>query len=73
MLRFLWDNHFAAVASDAMAFEAYPAHPEKGFMHEVILGLWGMPIGEFFFLEKLAEECRKDGVYEFFFYFGASQ
>jgi len=26
-----------------------------------------MPIGEFFFLEKLAEDCQKDGVYEFFF------
>jgi len=66
-LRFIWDNHFAAVASDAMAFEAYPPHPEKGFMHDTILALWGMPIGEFFYLEKLAEDCRKDGVYEFFF------
>jgi len=65
--RFLWDNHFAAVACDAMAFEAFPPHPEKGFMHDTILALWGMPIGEFFYLEKLAEDCRQDGVYEFFF------
>jgi len=66
-LRFLWDNHFAAVAADNVAFEAFPPHPEKKFMHEVILGLWGMPIGEFFYLDKLAEDCQKDGVYEFFF------
>lgn len=66
-LRFLWDNHFAAVAGDAMAFEAYPAHPQNGFMHETILALWGMPIGEMFYLEALAEECAADGRYEFFF------
>jgi len=66
-LRFLWDNHFSAVACDAMAFEAYPPHPTRGFMHEIILSLWGMPIGEFFDLEKLAEDCRNDGIYEVFF------
>lgn len=66
-LRFLWDNHFAAVAGDAMAFEAYPAHPERGFMHETILALWGMPIGEMFYLEALSEDCAADGRYEFFF------
>jgi hypothetical protein len=66
-LRFLWDNHFAAVAGDTLAFEAYPGHPENGFMHETLLALWGMPIGEMFFLEKLAEDCASDGVYEFFF------
>lgn len=65
-LRFLWDNHFAAVAGDAIAFEAYPAHPVHGFMHETILALWGMPIGEMFYLESLAAECAADGVYEFF-------
>ncbi len=64
-LRFLWDNHFAAVAGDAIAFEAYPPHPVHGFMHETLLALWGMPIGEMFYLEKLAEACASDGVYEF--------
>ncbi len=64
-LRFLWDNHFAAVAGDTIAFEAYPAHPQHGFMHETLLGLWGMPIGEMFFLEKLAAACAADGIYEF--------
>ena len=66
-LRFLWDNHFAAVAGDAIAFEAYPPHKERGFMHETILALWGMPIGEMFYLEALAEECAASQRYEFFF------
>ncbi|HEY7419143.1 MAG TPA: hypothetical protein VH593_28430, partial [Ktedonobacteraceae bacterium] len=62
-LRFLWDQHFAAVAGDAIAFEAYPAHPQHGFMHETLLALWGMPIGELFDLEALAEDCAADGRY----------
>lgn len=65
-LRFLWDTGFAAVAGDAIAFEAFPAHPERGFMHETILALWGMPIGEMFFLEDLAADCAADGRYDFF-------
>jgi len=67
MLRFLWDTHVAAVVGDAVAFEALPAHPEHGFMHETLLALWGMPIGEMFYLESLAADCATDGVYEFFF------
>jgi kynurenine formamidase len=66
-LRYLWNNHFAAVAGDTVAFEAFPAHPERGFMHETILALWGLPIGEMFNLEALAEDCAQDGSYEFFF------
>jgi hypothetical protein len=66
-LRFLWDAGFAAVVGDAPAFEAFPAHPERGFMHETILALWGMPIGEMFFLEDLAADCAADRVYDFFF------
>jgi putative cyclase len=71
-LRFLWDNHFAAIATDNPDFEAYPpATPDKdahpGMMHGVIIGLWGMPIGEMFQLEALAEACAADRRYEFFF------
>lgn len=63
-LEFLWDNHFAAVASDTPTFEAWPSDVK---LHETILSLWGCPIGEFFNLEELAEDCAKDGIYEFFF------
>ncbi|MCI0391152.1 MAG: cyclase family protein [Acidobacteria bacterium] len=71
-LRFLWDNHFAAIASDNPSFEAHPsAAAEDGqpgeSMHGVIIGLWGMPIGELFQLDALATDCAADGRYEFFF------
>jgi hypothetical protein len=67
-LRFLWDNHFAAIASDNPDFEAYPpADPEEGLMHGTIIGLWGMPIGEMFQLDALAADCAADQRYEFFF------
>jgi hypothetical protein len=66
-LRFIWNNHFAAVASDSPTFEAYPPDPDKGALHETIIGLWGMPIGEMFYLERLATHCEADGVYEFLF------
>jgi len=67
-LRFLWDNHFAAIASDNPPFEAYPpADPEEGLMHGTIIGLWGMPIGEMFQLDSLAAACAADQRYEFFF------
>ncbi len=71
-LRFLWDNHFAAIACDNPPFEAHPpATPDKednpGMMHGTIIGLWGMPIGEMFQLDALAAACADDGRYEFFF------
>ncbi|MBK9315917.1 MAG: cyclase family protein [Acidobacteria bacterium] len=69
-LRFLWDNHFAAIGSDNPDFEAYP--PQKDgqpgeMMHSTIIGLWGMPIGEMFQLDALATACAADQRYEFFF------
>jgi hypothetical protein len=36
-------------------------------MHGTIIGLWGMPIGEMFQLDALAEACANDRNYEFFF------
>jgi hypothetical protein len=71
-LRFLWDNHFAAIASDNPSFEAYPSAPAddgqpRESMHGVIIGLWGMPIGELFQLDPLAAACAADGRYEFLF------
>ncbi|KZV67766.1 hypothetical protein PENSPDRAFT_653781 [Peniophora sp. CONT] len=65
MKRFLWNNHFAAIASDQPALEAWP--PSGEFMHETILSMWGMPLGEFFDVEKLSEVCKRAGRYTFFF------
>ena len=35
-------------------------------LHEVLLAGWGMPIGELFDLEKLAEYCKKEKRWSFF-------
>jgi len=64
VLRWVWEN-FSAVAGDQPAFECWPTQADYA-MHEVFLGGWGMPIGEFFDLEALAEQCKKEGRYSFF-------
>ncbi|KAJ7184608.1 hypothetical protein C8R46DRAFT_1064624 [Mycena filopes] len=66
MKRFLWNNHFAAVASDQPALERWPTPEGTPHMHQTILGLWGMPIGELFDLEKLAQTCAAYQRYTFF-------
>ncbi|KAJ7237737.1 putative cyclase-domain-containing protein [Mycena haematopus] len=67
MKRFLWNNHFAAIASDQPSLECWPVAEGIQFMHQTLLSLWGMPIGEFFDLEKLSEICAETGRYTFFF------
>jgi hypothetical protein len=77
MLRWIWDQGFAAVAGDAISFEVYP--PKKSYargegkpdveglvLHEFLLAGWGMPIGELFDLEELSRICREENRYEFF-------
>ncbi|KAI0062143.1 hypothetical protein BV25DRAFT_1916420 [Artomyces pyxidatus] len=66
MKRFLWNNHFAAIASDQPALERWPP-VEDNYLHQTILGLWGMPIGEFFDIEALSAACAESGRYTFFF------
>lgn len=36
-------------------------------LHEYILALWGMPLGEMLDLEKLAKTCREKNRWFFFF------
>jgi kynurenine formamidase len=68
MAEYLWDLHIAAVAGDAPSMEAWPPTQDTGgFLHQRIIGLFGMPIGELWYLEALAEDCAADGVYEFMF------
>jgi len=66
MKRFLWDTHFAAIASDQPSIEEWP-DKDFGYLHQTLLGLWGMPIGEFFDLEALSRQCAKAKRYTFFF------
>lgn len=67
-IRWHWDNAFAAVATDTVAYEVWPSPRPYGVsMHEVFLSGWGMPIGESFDLEALAEKCRELGRWTFLF------
>ena len=68
MAEYLWDLHIAAVAADNPALEPWPPGADRrGFMHFRLIPLLGMPIGELWWLDDLAEDCATDGVYEFFF------
>ena len=70
VLRWLWENRFAAVAGDAPAFESSPVGGpgvDPGtVLHQWLLGGWGMPIGEMFDLERLAQHCRETRRWSFF-------
>ncbi|PWN44191.1 hypothetical protein IE81DRAFT_311036 [Ceraceosorus guamensis] len=63
----IWNNHFAAVAGDAPAFESWPPRPEEQFLHETLLGMFGCPIGEMVDLEKLVAHCRLTRRWTFLF------
>lgn len=65
-LEFLHDNYFAAVAGDAPSFESWPMNG-KTDLHYFLLPRWGIPIGELWDLDGLAELCKKHNRYEFFF------
>jgi hypothetical protein len=66
MLDWLHDCYFSAVSGDAPTFEAWPSH-EKYYLHEYILALWGMPLGEMLDLERLSLKCRERNRWTFFF------
>lgn len=69
MCRYLWDAHVAAVASDTYAVEVFP--PDRGgaptsFMHRMLIGQFGMALGELWWTKDLAADCAADSVYEVF-------
>lgn len=64
-VRWLYDQHFAAVASDNPAFEATPI-PEDCCLHEWLLSYWGTNIGELWNLEDLSKVCKDLGRWSFF-------
>ena len=66
MAEFLHDSYFSACASDTVALESWPYTPPKQ-LHQYLLPLWGVPIGEMWDLDRLAELCQKHGRYTFFF------
>ena len=68
---YLWNSHAAAVASDTFAVEVWPPDPDPqahpmGFLHHMLIGQFGMALGELWWLKDLADSCAADGVYECF-------
>jgi Putative cyclase len=68
---YLWDSHAAAIASDNYSVEVSPfdTRPDArpmGFLHEMLIGQFGMALGELWWLKDLADDCAADGVYEAF-------
>ena len=70
---FLWDLGIAAVAADNPALEVFPPgtggedvdDAEGRFLHFQLLPRLGLPIGELFDLDPLADACAADGRYDF--------
>jgi len=68
-----WNHHFAAVAGDAIAYEAIPPLKDDGsedsvaglVLHQYFLGLFGLHIGELWDLKALGETCKKLNRYSF--------
>ncbi|KAI9727369.1 MAG: hypothetical protein M1834_008440 [Cirrosporium novae-zelandiae] len=65
--RWIWDHQFSMVACDSTAFEAWPPEGTSMCLHEYMISMWGMPIGELWDLEKLAETCKQLKRWSFFF------
>jgi kynurenine formamidase len=66
MVAWLWDNHVAAIGTDCPAVEPWPwDFKDDGALHYRTLSLLGLPLGEQFVLDKLADDCAADGRWEF--------
>jgi kynurenine formamidase len=60
-------TEIAAIATDTWGFEVRPNEFENAFqpLHQVAIPNIGLLIGEMWDLDALAEDCARDGVYEF--------
>jgi kynurenine formamidase len=68
MVEYLWNLHVAAIGTDTVGVETMDLRRDYEFvLHEHLLPLFGMPIGELWALDELAADCAHDGVYEFLF------
>lgn len=66
MVAWLWNNRVAAIGTDCPAVEPLPSNfSDENILHYRALPLLGLPLGELFVLAPLAEDCARDGRYEF--------
>jgi kynurenine formamidase len=71
IVRYLWNHHLSAFASDNLAVEAFPADMSTaafpfGALHNMLIGQLGFALGELWQLDELAADCAGDGVSEMF-------
>ena len=60
----------AAICADTWGCEVRPNETPRSISqpwHWIVIPMIGVTMGEIFYLKDLAEDCAKDGVYEFFF------
>ncbi|KAK6380420.1 hypothetical protein LTS17_005610 [Exophiala oligosperma] len=58
MQRWIWDSRFAAVAADSFGFECNPPIGAE-LLHHWLIPHAGVPIGELWHLDKLADACAR--------------
>jgi kynurenine formamidase len=63
------EREIAAICSDTWGVEVRPNETTEVQQpwHWVVIPAIGLTMGEMFYLAELAEDCARDGVYEFFF------
>ncbi|HZT66840.1 MAG TPA: cyclase family protein [Acidimicrobiales bacterium] len=71
MCAYLWDHRVCAVATDTFAVEVWPPSSDPadgalGFIHRILIGQFGMALGELWWLADLARDCAEDGVHQMF-------
>src|SRR5205814_245753 len=64
MARWLWDRHVAGVAADNPAVERFPLPGMTRALHPQLIGGFGMALGELWWLDELARDCARDGIYD---------
>ncbi|WP_157156332.1 MULTISPECIES: cyclase family protein [unclassified Diaminobutyricimonas] len=70
MAEYLWDSHVSAVVMDNPGIEVSPPdyRPEAepfGVLHRILIGQFGMALGELWWLKDLADECFAEQRWEF--------
>ena len=67
--RWIHDREIAAICADTWGCEVRPNESTEAQQpwHWVVIPIIGITMGEIFYVKELAEDCAKDGIYEFFF------
>ena len=71
MARYLWNAGVCAVATDNPTVEVWPPDESDeaapfGYLHRILIGAFGMALGELWWLADLADDSAQDGRYEMF-------